>query len=293
MPYPPKYGLQVADVRPLQALSVPGQEAPGSRNRVAAMIHQLQPVVQRTAQGSRSAPPAVYRPQSARPVVLQRFTPTGHAAIPVGRGAPPVYRPSSEMQRSTNSSSILKAPPLFRPAAPQRAGHTGTVQRTVIINRVRPYAGAEAIATMEYWRDGSAGGNHFVSDLMIQNIVKELVEGQTRTNAATRLGTLWTGCGFSGTFAVSTADTASYDASVNSLISGISNQTSNRFSCRGSEDGDGGGGRCDIPSTPTAQAQVLGYAAKLRAGLVAVNASLGATGRSVRDQLAAYIDHGF
>jgi hypothetical protein len=185
----------------------------------------------------------------------------------------------------------LKAPPLFRPAAPQRAGHTGTVQRTVVINRVRPYAGAEAIATMEYWRDGSAGGNHFVSDLMIQNIVKELVEGQTRTNAATRLGTLWTGCGFSGTFAVSTTDTASYDASVNSLISGISNQASNRFSCSGN--GDGGGGLCDIPSTATAQAQVLGYAAKLRAGLVAVNASLGATGRSVRDQLAAYINDGF
>jgi hypothetical protein len=160
-----------------------------------------------------------------------------------------------------------------------------------MINRSRAYVGTEQIATLDYVRSGSAGGNHFVSDLMVRQIIGELIVGQTRANAVTRLTSLWTGCNFTGVFAVNTANTEIYDYSVNNLIEAISNQASNRFI--GSGTGDQNGLGLDIPDAESVRTRVLGYATKLRAGLAAVNGHLGNTGRNVRDALQSYINNGF
>ena len=258
-------------------------------------------VTQRSVPPARVASPPVYRPQAAAQVT-QRFAPAVRVA------APPVYRPQTAgqvTQRSASPAGTAK-PPVQRPqaggAAIQQFAGPGAaqrvkrsrgsiVQRKVIINEARPYVGTEVINTFSYIRDGSPGGNHFVSDSLIRNIVGEVVTNQTRDDAADILDALWGGLGFTGVLTVSKANTQLYDASVNSLISAISNQASNRFTCAGS--GDGGGTRIDRPVTQSAKNAVLPYATKLASGLNNIKASLGNIGHSVMYELDDIVTHNF
>ncbi len=164
------------------------------------------------------------------------------------------------------------------------------MQRKVFINRSSAYDGNEVIAKFDYIRDGSPGGNHFVSDKLIRNIVGEVVVGKKRDGAMLLLSTLWAGTKFAGTFdIVPWKDTAHYDKAVNSLISGISNQSSNLFTCEGT--GDDSGRQIDRPLTPSGEKQVQGYAKKLINGLDGIKDYLGPTGTKVLLELADFLNY--
>ncbi|HTF64778.1 MAG TPA: hypothetical protein VK638_19025 [Edaphobacter sp.] len=169
--------------------------------------------------------------------------------------------------------------------------HASAIQRQVIINAVRPYVGTEVVNTFDYIRDGSAGGNHFVSDRLIRNIIGEVILNKNRDDAADLLSELWDNLNFVGVWSVSKTDTVLYDQSINRLISEISNQSSNRFACQGS--GDGGGTRIDRPSTASARKAVSKFAEKLASGLSSIKSSLGGIGHAVMYELDEILAHNF
>ena len=220
---------------------------------------------------ARMAPPPVYRP-----VVGPESKPNS---------APPVYRPNAGPAQSHMASSRMdkaNAGPPMRRSNPLRKM---AIQRKVLINRGKPYDGNEAIADFEYFRLGSAGGNHFVSDKLVQNLIGEMVTSRSRDDAADYLTDFWNGTGFVGILTFNKTNAATYDDSIDSLCSSVSNQPSNLFDCLGS--GDSQGNSIDVPNTQTARARVVGYAKKLLKGLDAV--PLGDLGKEIHDQLATFI----
>lgn len=238
----------------------------------------------------RSAAPPVYMPPTEKAQAKMSAAPisqsVGHLTtatanlphLPVGVPSNQLISPLNRTYPSKQESGAL-----LGGTAPAKVTSAMTVQAKVFINRSRRYNKNEVISTFDYRRDGSAGGNHFVSDKLIRNIIGELVVDQTRDKAADILSTLWDNLEFRGTFTISTASTESYDDSVNSLISGISNQPSNRFDCAGS--GDDHGRKIDRPVTESAMANVVGYATKLANGLRSVREDLGGIGGGVLAEL--------
>ena len=83
-----------------------------------------------------------------------------------------------------------------RPGAGQ--SRPATIQRFVRINAAKPYDENEVILSFGYARDGSAGGNHFVSDMIIRNVISELVMDKKRGKALDVCKTLWAASGFRG-----------------------------------------------------------------------------------------------
>jgi hypothetical protein len=244
-----------------------------SRSATLSVTQASTPAVQRSMQPGKAVPPPVFRPQPFTPAVQRSMQPG--KAVP-----PPVFRPqpfTPAVQRSMQPGKT-NSPEQY---------HRSIIQRHVVINRARAYVGTETINTFEYHRDGCPGGNHFVSDLLVRTMIAEAIVGETRDAAADILEDFWKALSFRGTLTVSKADTEEYDRSINSLISAVSNQSSNLFNCTGS--GDGGGTQIDWPDTQSATARVAGYAAKMADGLDQIKANLGGTGNKVLRELNKFL----
>jgi hypothetical protein len=212
---------------------------------------------------------------------MQRLTlnpqPKAAPAVDVGN-----RNQGAAFELATKGPRVAPGPLQYRPLSRT----IPVAQMKVQINRTRPYDRNEQIVDFDYHRTGSAGGNHFVSDLLIRNIIGEMVVGKIRDNAKKMLMNFWAATGFRGTLTIAESDTAAYDDSVDSLISEVSNQPSNRFDGAGS--GDDRGRKIDVPQTPSGQSTVAGYASKLYNALSAVSGDLGSIGKNVRTQLKEF-----